>query len=251
MNPFEDLETLDYSSSDCAEQAASIYPFVHLTPYRLIICTGCRVACLANEAATHLRTWHHNIPPHTRTRIISAIQQIPDIIRHQVELIDFQLPHALLEPIPFLESPRKDGLGCLQCPYISRQLQKIQAHCRTQHGWINPKKRGRLASTSEIPPVPWRTGVVCQRFFRSRMASGWFEVGTPRPDLRIPVGDGSPSQNVLQIDLLSYTEDFYPLYSNTEITDPLEIQTASMAPWLLSTAEPQFINRDVWSLWPG
>ncbi|KAH6986727.1 hypothetical protein EDB80DRAFT_731906 [Ilyonectria destructans] len=36
-------------------------------------------------------------------------------------------------------------------------------------------RRSRSVAKERI--VPWRTCVRCQRFFRSRVASGWFEVG--------------------------------------------------------------------------
>ena len=62
---------------------------------------------------------------------------------------------------------------------------KIQKHCQSYHGWVNshgagrpgPKRKRELASAPQgSPALPWRENVACQRFFRSRNASGWFEV---------------------------------------------------------------------------
>lgn len=156
-----------------------MFPFVYVSTYRVVICAICRFACVANEVGTHLRTRHRDISTIERQIIIKAVQQTPNIIRNQAELREFQLPSPTSEPISFLELPRSDGLKCLMCPYISRHVQKIQAHCRVAHGWKNERKRGRLTATDSLRSckVPWTTGVKCQRFFRSRAASGWFEVG--------------------------------------------------------------------------
>ena len=57
-------------------------------------------------------------------------------------------------------------------------MQVIQTHCRVKHGWVNPQKQGRpeRAQERDGSDNPWTRGVQCQRFFRSRAASGWFQV---------------------------------------------------------------------------
>lgn len=45
-------------------------------------------------------------------------------------------------PILQLEKVKTDGQKCRACPYISCARQKIQKHCRVEHGWANPCKRG-------------------------------------------------------------------------------------------------------------
>lgn len=154
-------------------------PFHFLPHYRLVVCVECRFACIANEVATHLRKRHRNISSRERQQIVSIVGQIQNVIRERAELIALQYPPPTADPIPFIDPPKLDGLRCQLCPYIARQPQKIQAHCRNVHGWRNPRKRGRLAVTQSLQhfDVPWTTGVHCQRFFRSREASSWFEVG--------------------------------------------------------------------------
>ncbi|KAK7433632.1 hypothetical protein CaCOL14_013366 [Colletotrichum acutatum] len=58
----------------------------------------------------------------------------------------------------------------------------MQQHCRDQHGWVNEwKKGGDVSKKSQQPRrLPWTTGVQCQRFFRSRAGSKWFEVARAR-----------------------------------------------------------------------
>lgn len=154
-------------------------PFVYLPAYRLVICQRCRFACVADETATHLQKRHPEIPPAERCRIVSVVKGINKIIRRQSDLENFKFPPPTTEPISYLEPPRSDGMKCRTCPHIACQIQKIQAHCRKKHNWINPRKKGRQPALQPLnqDEVPWTEGVLCQRFFRSRAASGWFEVG--------------------------------------------------------------------------
>ena len=148
-------------------------PFVRIPAYRILIYSACKFAYIANEANTHLRIRHCDISPNARHGILRAIQR-QDVIRCRAEMA---LPQAA-RPIPLLRAPKSDGLGCILCPYISRHLSKMHAHCRSCHGWRNPRKRGRrkVSEPVRVGEVLRTTGVRCQRFFPSRAASGWFEV---------------------------------------------------------------------------
>ncbi|KAK3933609.1 hypothetical protein QBC46DRAFT_359552 [Diplogelasinospora grovesii] len=65
----------------------------------------------------------------------------------------------------------------------------MRDHCQKEHGWQNPRKRGRpTGKTSEA--LPWIEGVRCQRFFPSRQASGWFEVERGSEDAEEGAGGG-------------------------------------------------------------
>ncbi|KAK2684263.1 hypothetical protein QWA68_016982 [Fusarium oxysporum] len=65
------------------------------------------------------------------------------------------------------------------CQRVFRDDQKIQQYYATHHSWSNPQGRGRLRvhDAHAQPQKPWRECAMCQRFFRSGAASGWFEVG--------------------------------------------------------------------------
>ncbi|KAK0738984.1 hypothetical protein B0T18DRAFT_335358, partial [Schizothecium vesticola] len=52
----------------------------------------------------------------------------------------------------------------------------IQEYCRTAYNWVNPRTRGRNAKPVQDLEEPWDKGVLCQRFFKSRLASSWFQV---------------------------------------------------------------------------
>jgi hypothetical protein len=58
-----------------------------------------------------------------------------------------------------------------------RQAQKMRLHCTEEHLWKSPGDRGRPISGLEpSAELPWIEGVACQRFFRSREGSRWFDV---------------------------------------------------------------------------
>src|SRR5205814_8344523 len=153
-------------------------PFVHLPDLNIVICKDCKFACIAAEVRSHLQTRHKAIRLERRRAIEQEVEQIPGIIRSQADLLAFQFPSPDASPIQVLGKPATDGLKCRECPYIARQVCKIQEHCRKQHGWQNERRRGRVRA--ELAAVerqlPWTEGVYCQRLFRSRYASGWFEV---------------------------------------------------------------------------
>lgn len=157
-------------------------PFVHLKQFQLVICSRCGFACVANEVEAHLRIRHKSILLHERRIIIEAIQRVPNIIRTHAELVKFQFPSPTTGTIPFLAPPLHDGLRCNYCSYIALSVQTIQDHCRNKHDWVNPRKAGRPSNSrqSSEPDNSWTRGVQCQRFFRSRAASAWFEVNRAR-----------------------------------------------------------------------
>lgn len=87
-------------------------------------------------------------------------------------------PPPIIGRINIIGEAKEDGLACQDCRYVVRELRRIKKHYRERHRWINPRKRGRYGDNAARPEeaTPWRTGVRCQRFFPSRVASGWFEI---------------------------------------------------------------------------
>ena len=159
-------------------------PFVFLQRYRLAVCEKCGVAVLAKEVITHLRERHRDVPVPRRQQIAASVEGWPNVIQDQAGLVGFLYPPST-SYIPRLAPPRTHGRKCWKCPYIARQLQKIQAHCRNYHGWVNGRGPGRSSlkrkrqpadALETLPELPRRENVACQRFFRSRNAIDWFEV---------------------------------------------------------------------------
>jgi hypothetical protein len=158
---------------------STIEPFVYLAAYKIVVCKVCQLGCVANEVTSHLMRQHQSSMSATaRARTAEAVGQLQGIIRDQAGLGDFRFPPPDTAAISLLPAPRTDGLRCRQCGHVGTAVRKMQQHCREQHGWRNDwAKGGDVAKRSrqERQP-PWTTDVRCQRFFRSRAASGWFEV---------------------------------------------------------------------------
>jgi hypothetical protein len=152
-------------------------PLDFLAAYGVLVCRECRYACPTDEAATHLRARHRRLSATYRSGVVRAVQSLPARYRRQADLASFTLPAQPVPAIPQLDGPFPDGLKCRACPYVARQVRRIQEHCRTVHGWANPQRRGRpVQAAGGDNTLPWHMGVWCQRFFPSRLASGWFEV---------------------------------------------------------------------------
>lgn len=154
-------------------------PFIQLPEYPFVICKVCRVACVADEAKAHLHNQHSTISTSERARIFRLIADIPGIIKDQRGLYGFQFPQPTIKPIPFIMPPKTDGLRCNRCSFVTRTIDGMQKHCRKEHSWTNRRGRGGnlQKKARQEWEVPWTTGIRCQRFFKSRAASGWFEVG--------------------------------------------------------------------------
>ena len=152
-----------------------IKPFVYLSEYRVVVCTECEYGLSAGGVRAHLAGQHPDILDEERGSIAEEISRIPGIIRDEQELESFQFPGPATTAIPELAAPKTDGLGCKACWYVSRQQQKIQEHCRSEHNWRNKRKRGQKGG-AQADDLPWVGGVRCQRFFRTRVNSRWFEV---------------------------------------------------------------------------
>ncbi|KAG4277085.1 hypothetical protein FPRO04_14179 [Fusarium proliferatum] len=155
-------------------------PFIYLEQLRLVVCNVCR----------HLKQKHTKIAADQIGEIIKAVDAIPGLVRKQNELHDFQFPDASNEAFPYLEPPRGGMLGCPTCGYFVSNRRDIQAHYREKHGWENDwKKGGNIKKKLEQPrETPWTDGVYCQRFFRRRWASRWFQVRKDdEPEVQIAI----------------------------------------------------------------
>ena len=118
-----------------------IEPLVALAPYGVLVCVECQAACLPRETAAHLRSKHRILPPAARAAIVRAVARASQgLCQSQGDLAArFRLPNRPVPAIPQLQGPFRDGLKCRACPYIARQDRSMRDHCRTVHGWVNPR----------------------------------------------------------------------------------------------------------------
>lgn len=123
---------------------------------------------------------------------------------------------------------------------MTRLRDNIVQHYRTAHNWKNPRGRGgntRRPSLRNSHTEPWATGVYCQRFFRSQLASGWFEVLPPPRHSLTAATPSLQGQDPDQGFLLAYRA----------VTDTLQRHTTTIE-YNEHKAEPnQWLNRVGWA----
>ncbi|KAL7917034.1 hypothetical protein ACQKWADRAFT_326779 [Trichoderma austrokoningii] len=158
-------------------------PFTHLPLFQLVVCKGCKHACLSHQVPAHLRTIHQQLSHQRRQEITTLVQQIPDILATAADLDRLYHPTEAIPAIPSLGQPCLVGLACREdgCVFVCTHRATILKHYRTKHSWKNPwVKGGDVRHQAQSHSQPWRTNVRCQRLFKGGSGSFWFEVsGSP------------------------------------------------------------------------
>ncbi|KAK2469353.1 hypothetical protein H9L39_19070 [Fusarium oxysporum f. sp. albedinis] len=127
-----------------------IGPFVHVVELNLVICLDCETAILARQVKAHLVDPLHrqHLTLKERRNISNQILEIPNILKDTDDLQHWKFPPPEAEPIPYLEPPLHNGLGCNSCRYIGRDLRRIREHYRQEHSDVlergNPVDLSRL-----------------------------------------------------------------------------------------------------------
>lgn len=145
-------------------------------------CIGvCRAHCegvLASQLPSHLRRGHGELTAATRKAIVLAAAE-HSAWATSANTVALPLPES--KPIAYLPVYR-DGMRCSmatkdssQCSYIVRTLRDIQEHCRKEHQWTNPRKRGWQCPEQQ-KGQPWVEGVWCQKFQPAGPLGRLFEV---------------------------------------------------------------------------
>jgi hypothetical protein len=141
--------------------------FDHCTDFRVIICTGCKVAVPPGQTQTHLKVHHPSLSVFTRREVVEHVGTLSDLAWKPS---DVHIPMPALKVVAALPT-FPDGLVC-ECWYSCRTLQGIQDHCKKVHSWTNIQKRGGDARVKNRHASNrlWKEGQLCQRLFK---ASGW------------------------------------------------------------------------------
>lgn len=154
--------------------------FVYMPRYCLAICRFCKHAVLANEVKSHLLDDKHRwtLTKKERGDIESRVREFPGVLQTQEDLVNFKLPSPDTPVLPFIAPPKEDGLRCKICGYVTRTVSGMRSHCREKHRWKPDRYKGFnvMLRARVRRELPWTDGVLCQRLFVSRYASGWFEV---------------------------------------------------------------------------
>jgi hypothetical protein len=162
-------------------------PFVHLPDLRVVVCTICQYAVLADHVFRHLDGPVHKgqFPLQIRKLISAQIKTLPGVLTSEVDLRSYKLPGPDTLPIPYIQPPRPDGIGCRSCLYVCCSLRGIQRHASSAHNWVNTRGRGRLNQADKDAyasiETPWVEGILCQKLFKNHEGSSWFAVSRVIP----------------------------------------------------------------------
>jgi len=154
--------------------------------YRIVVCRQCCTGIVRSQTQAHLNTKHQYLPMSVRKDIVSAASRVREWANTEEEVV---FPDPGNKPIHYL-AIFKDGFKCIapgqesaSCRYIRRTVQDMQKHCRKEHGWANPRKRGRVSSGRRIEMGKlWVEGVHCQKFQSTGKLGRLFEVSVQEGD---------------------------------------------------------------------
>ncbi|EAQ93900.1 hypothetical protein CHGG_02135 [Chaetomium globosum CBS 148.51] len=156
--------------------------FKRLPAFRIAVCREHCGAVTAKSVAAHVDSHHSHLAPGDRRRIVEEALALQDdgLLAANVDGIRF--PSEVMPAIDGLPV-WSDGKKCIQCGYIRRTRYHIQEHCRSEHGWANPRKRGGKPGARPVGGLGevWVDGIHCQRFGRTGALQRLFEVVPPAP----------------------------------------------------------------------
>lgn len=146
--------------------------FTHLPEYGVVVCTRCQYAVVPAQIPGHIKTKHRSISAQQRQSIAEAVATLSNIAQAAEEV---QYPSATSPAVVGLPVYR-DRLRCIKetaygtCNYICRERTGITRHCREQHQWKNPRRRGRVSREQASEPTEqiWVEQQLYQRFFQTR-----------------------------------------------------------------------------------
>lgn len=163
--------------------------FELLPEHRIGVCKIHHQGITLSQLPSHLHSSHKDLTVATRKAIVSAAAAVPQWAKSLDEVVYPLLPPSLIAQLPVY----KNGLKCTAatqeqslCGYVVRTLRDIQEHARTEHGWVNPRKRGRPYQGEQATSgLMWTADVWCQKFQPTGPLARLFEVsqshgqGTP------------------------------------------------------------------------
>ena len=138
--------------------------FIPLPAFRTAICREHRSAVTAKSVASHVDLCHRYLAAHIRQRIAEEAAALQADGSLAADVHSVQFPQDVIPAIDGLPV-WADGKKCVQCGHIRRARNRIQQHCWSEHGWVNPRKRGGKPGARPAGGLgqAWVDGVHCQR----------------------------------------------------------------------------------------
>ena len=134
----------------------------------------------ARSVASHVNSRHRHLAARVRQRIVAEALALRDDGSLAADTNNIRFPDEVIPAIDGLPV-WSDGKKCIECGFIQRGRKHIQKHCRSEHGWTNPRKRGGKPGAQPAGGLGevWVDGVYCRRFGQAGVLQRLFEVTTP------------------------------------------------------------------------
>ena len=134
----------------------------------------------ARSVASHVNSRHRHLAARVRQRIVAEALALRDDGSLAADTNSIRFPDEVVPAIDGLPV-WSDGKKCIECGFIQRGRKHIQKHCRSEHGWTNPRKRGGKPGAQPAGGLGevWVDGVHCQRFGGTGALQRLFEVVPP------------------------------------------------------------------------
>jgi hypothetical protein len=145
--------------------------FAFLTQYGVILCKQCQFTVVPSQITVHLRDHHPSLLQQQRKEIHNKLQRLEGIAFEKHQVIYPEPKQTPIQGLPIYE----DGFVCKECQYTCRHRTGIQRHCKEQHNYSNPQKRGRQKKGAEQDKM-WEESQHCQRFFEFAQWKKYFQV---------------------------------------------------------------------------
>ena len=144
-----------------------------------LACKLCKYSVLPISLNYHFQKPPHKLPKEERSRILLELDNHPTLLQDKEGVRGVEIPSSFPYYFPDL-ALYSNGLGCQACSYYTRNRVSIKDHFKDIHKWINPRKKGRTATASQLD-LPWKSGIYLQQFFHSDPGRQYFRVDPTRP----------------------------------------------------------------------
>ena len=171
--------------------------FEYLPKHRIAICRSHRQGIIRSQLKTHLNRKHQEYVRQTRQNIVEAVHQERSLQDWAATHEEIVYPTAECAPLPHLPV-YQDGLRCQYCGYINRSIDRIQEHCKQEHGREGRSRAGRPSDKQRT----WTT-VSCQKFHNTNRLGRLFQVGG---EAEGPRAQANPDADVSQAIQTSLTQ---------------------------------------------
>ena len=208
--------------------------FKHLPEYRIVPPV---------QVYGHIQVQHPSIPAERRRSIAQSITELPQIARSPD---DVQPPRQGQEAVIGLPVFH-DGLRCIsttagsECNYVCRAFRKMQQHCEEQHGWKNPRKRGRVSQEQQPTETGqiWEEKQPCQRLFHAPQWPQYFSV-----QVEEEAGDSGPGQQAASEQIEEAIDQLFEQFQRAkQMVDGDIRRRYEPNPWLEHTMWERHVGR--------